>query len=58
MTPVRGAAHAIVADIGGVLSGDHLPAAAAEWGARLGISQRAFLAALFGGNDDQVLTAG
>jgi putative hydrolase of the HAD superfamily len=47
---------AILIDIGGVLIPGYLPAAAAEWGARLGISQQAFLAALFGGSDDQVLT--
>ncbi|MGG2461131.1 HAD-IA family hydrolase [Streptomyces sp. RGM 3693] len=46
---------AILLDIGGVLSPDHLPAAAAEWGDRLGIPQHAFLAALFAGNDDQAL---
>ena len=32
------------------------PAAAAAWSIRLGITQRAFLGALFGGSDDQVLT--
>ncbi|MFJ9614086.1 hypothetical protein [Streptomyces noursei] len=37
-----------------MLSPDHLPAAA-EWGDRLGIPQHAFLAALFAGNDDQML---
>jgi putative hydrolase of the HAD superfamily len=47
---------AILIDIGGVLIPGYLPAAAAEWGARLGISPQAFLAALFGGSDDQVLT--
>lgn len=46
---------AILIDIGGVLVPDHLTAAAAEWSTRLGISPHAFLAALFGGNDDQVL---
>jgi putative hydrolase of the HAD superfamily len=45
----------ILIDIGGVLMPGYLPAAAAEWGARLGISPRSFLGALFGGNDDQVL---
>jgi putative hydrolase of the HAD superfamily len=45
----------VLIDLGGVLIDDHLPAAAAAWGARLGISQRAFLAAVFGGSDDQVL---
>ncbi|WBP92166.1 HAD family hydrolase [Kitasatospora cathayae] len=46
---------AILIDIGGVLIPDHLTTAAAEWSTRLGITQRAFLAALFGGNDDKVL---
>ncbi|MFE3654464.1 HAD-IA family hydrolase [Streptomyces sp. NPDC059101] len=46
---------AILLDVGGVLSPDHLPAAAADWGGRLGIPQHAFLAALFAGNDDRVL---
>ena len=43
-------------DLGGVLVPDYLPAAAAAWIIRLGITQRAFLGALFGGSDDQVLT--
>ena len=47
---------AILIDIGGVLIPGYLPAAAAEWGARLGVSPQAFLAALFGGSDDQALT--
>jgi putative hydrolase of the HAD superfamily len=38
-----------------VLIPGYLPAAAADWSARLGISPRSFLGALFGGNDDQVL---
>ncbi|MCZ0975741.1 hypothetical protein O1L55_39965 [Streptomyces albulus] len=46
---------AILLDVGGVLSPDHLTAAAAAWGDRLGMRQHAFLAALFAGNDDQVL---
>ncbi|MER5390097.1 HAD family phosphatase [Saccharopolyspora sp. NPDC002686] len=46
---------AVLIDIGGVLVPDHLAAAVAEWSARLGVSQRAFRSALFGGNDDQVL---
>jgi putative hydrolase of the HAD superfamily len=46
---------AILIDIGGVLIPDYLPAAAAEWSTRLGISQPCFMRALFGGNDDQVL---
>ena len=51
-----GARKAILIDLGGVLVHGHLPAAAAEWGTRLGIPSQAFLAALFGGSDDQVLT--
>ncbi|MFC9435266.1 HAD family hydrolase [Nocardia sp. NPDC057030] len=46
---------AILIDIGGVLVHDYLTAAAAEWSSRLGMSPATFLAALFGGNDDQVL---
>ncbi|SHM94683.1 HAD-IA family hydrolase [Streptomyces yunnanensis] len=46
---------AILIDIGGGLAPDHLPAAGAEWGDGRGIPQHAFLAALFAGNDDQVL---
>ncbi|QHC23083.1 HAD-IA family hydrolase [Streptomyces sp. GS7] len=45
----------ILIDIGGVLSPDHLPAAAARWSGRLGISQQDFLGALFGGNDEWIL---
>ncbi len=52
----RPAGQAVLIDLGGVLTGDYLPAAATAWGARLGISQQAFLAALFCGSDDQVLT--
>jgi putative hydrolase of the HAD superfamily len=47
---------AVLVDIGGVLAADRLPATAAAWSDRLGISRQAFLAALFGGSDDQVLT--
>ncbi len=52
----RPAGKAVLIDLGGVLVDDYLPEAAAAWGARLGISQQAFLGALFGGGDDQVLT--
>ena len=38
-----------------MLTADYLPTAAAAWGARLGISPQAFLAAVFGGSDEQVL---
>jgi putative hydrolase of the HAD superfamily len=47
---------AILIDVGGVLLPDRLPAVAGAWSARLGVSRRAFLDALFGGSDDQVLT--
>jgi putative hydrolase of the HAD superfamily len=47
---------AILIDIGGVLMPSILPAAAADWGSRLGMPSGAFLGALFGGSDDQVLT--
>ncbi|MEU7584029.1 HAD family phosphatase [Streptomyces sp. NPDC041068] len=45
----------VLMDVGGVLVREYLPAAAREWGARLGISARAFLAALYEGNDSGVL---
>ena len=45
----------ILIDIGGVLVPSILPAAAADWGSRLGMPPAAFLGALFGGSDDQVL---
>jgi putative hydrolase of the HAD superfamily len=54
-TTTRRASKTILIDIGGVLMAEYLPAAAVEWSARLGISERSFLGALFGGNDDQVL---
>jgi putative hydrolase of the HAD superfamily len=47
---------AVLIDIGGILVSDRLPAVAAKWSARLGISQQALLSALFGGSDNQVLT--
>lgn len=47
---------AILIDAGGVLVPGFLPAAAAAWGSRLGLSPDAVLGALFGGSDDQVLT--
>jgi putative hydrolase of the HAD superfamily len=46
---------AVLIDIGGVLAPDDLPAVTTAWCGRLGISPEAFLAALFGGSDDQVL---
>lgn len=47
---------AILIDIGGVLVPSIMPAAAADWGGRLGLPPAALLSALFGGSDDQVLT--
>jgi putative hydrolase of the HAD superfamily len=52
----RPARKAVLIDLGGVLIPDYLPAAAAAWTTRLGLTQQAFLGALFGGSDDQVLT--
>ena len=47
---------AILVGIGGVLAPSVRPAAATYWGSRLGMPPAAFLGALFGGSDDQVLT--
>ena len=55
MSP-SGGGKAILIDVGGVLVPSILSAAAADWGGRLGLPPAAFLAALFGGSDDQVLT--
>jgi putative hydrolase of the HAD superfamily len=55
MMTASSAAPAILIDVGGVLVQNHLAAAAAEWSGRLDVSQQEFMAALFGGNDDQVL---
>ena len=55
MSVERPGCRAILIDIGGVLVPSPLTAAAAEWSTRLGVSQRAFLTAVFDGNDDQVL---
>jgi putative hydrolase of the HAD superfamily len=46
---------AVFLDIGGVLMPEYLPAAVDEWSARLGISGESLVAAVFRGNDDQVL---
>jgi putative hydrolase of the HAD superfamily len=46
---------AILIDIGGVLVPDYLTEAATAWGSRLGTAPHAFIAALFAGNDDQIL---
>lgn len=56
VTAGRSARKAVLIDIGGALVSGRLPAAAAAWGTRLGISRQTFLSALLGGNDDQVLT--
>jgi putative hydrolase of the HAD superfamily len=53
MTASARTSPALLIDIGGVLVPDHLTAAA--WGNHLGIAPHAFLAALFAGNDDQIL---
>ena len=55
-TVARPARKAVLTDLGDVLICDYLPAAAAGWGTRLGVTEQAFLGALFGGSDDQVLT--
>ncbi len=55
MSPEAGR-KAILIDVGGVLVPSILPTAAADWGGRLGMPPAAFLDALFGGSDDQVLT--
>ena len=52
----RPARKAVLIDLGGVLLPDYLSAAAIAWSTRLGLTQQAFLGALFGGSDDQVLT--
>jgi putative hydrolase of the HAD superfamily len=46
---------AILIDVGGVLCSDGLPAVAAVWSARLGVSERVLLAAIFGESDETVL---
>ena len=52
---MRAAGKGILIDLGGVLVRDHLPALAGAWGRRLGMTPTAFLGAVFGGSDDQVL---
>jgi putative hydrolase of the HAD superfamily len=47
---------AVLVDIGGVLRSDGLPALAAAWSSRLGISECSFLDAIFGGSDEKALT--
>ncbi|MGP3986531.1 HAD family hydrolase [Streptomyces sp. 3N207] len=46
---------ALLMDLGGVLVEDILPAAAAKWSARLGITERDFVTAVYAGNDTEVL---
>ena len=46
---------ALLIDLGGVLVADKLPAAAAKWAARLHISERDFVTAVYEGNDEQIL---
>ncbi|MGW0909036.1 HAD family hydrolase [Streptomyces sp. NPDC002853] len=48
-------ARAILIDVGGVLVREYLPAVAAAWGRRLGLTATAFMAALYEGNDSGVL---
>ena len=50
----RPASRAILIDLGGVLIKDYLPAAAAAWSGRLGVTPQGFMDALFGGSDGQV----
>jgi hypothetical protein len=47
----RAGGQAILIDIGGVLVPSIMPAAAADWGGRLGLPPAAFLSALFGSDD-------
>jgi putative hydrolase of the HAD superfamily len=49
------ARRAVLVDVGGVLCSDGLPAVAAAWSARLGVTERSLLAAIFGGSDETVL---
>ncbi|MGP3972704.1 HAD family hydrolase [Streptomyces sp. 8N114] len=51
----RGRRPALLMDLGGVLVEDILPAAAAKWSARLGITERDFVTAVYAGNDTEVL---
>lgn len=48
-------ARGVLIDVGGVLVREYLPAAAAAWGRRLGLTPTAFMAALYEGNDSGVL---
>lgn len=48
-------ARGVLMDVGGVLVREYLPAVAATWGRRLGLTPTAFLAALYEGDDSGVL---
>jgi putative hydrolase of the HAD superfamily len=51
----RASSRAVLIDVGGVLCSDGLDAVAAIWSARLGVSERVLLAAIFGESDETVL---
>ncbi|MCP2339930.1 HAD family hydrolase [Actinomadura rupiterrae] len=51
----RGAARAVLIDVGGVLRSDRTREVLADWAVRLGTSPRKVLRAVFGGNDEAVL---
>ncbi|MGI5348763.1 HAD family hydrolase [Streptomyces sp. CA-250714] len=53
--PEQPARPALLMDLGGVLVEDKLSAAAAKWSARLGITERDFVTAVYAGNDSEVL---
>ncbi|MBO8199161.1 HAD family phosphatase [Streptomyces smyrnaeus] len=55
MSPPERGRPALLMDLGGVLVEDKLPAAAAKWSARLGISERDLITAVYAGNDTEVL---
>ncbi|MFG3253050.1 HAD family hydrolase [Streptomyces sp. NPDC048172] len=52
--PVRAVTPVVLLDIGGVLVPNTVPGLTENWSARLRLSERDFLAALFGGSDEQV----
>jgi putative hydrolase of the HAD superfamily len=55
LTDVDPAGPAVLIDVGGVLVTDDITAAVATWSGRLGMSEREFLAAVYGGSDHEVL---
>ncbi|MET9858587.1 HAD family phosphatase [Streptomyces smyrnaeus] len=55
MSPPERGQPALLMDLGGVLVEDKLPAAAAKWSARLGITERDLVTAVYAGNDTEVL---